>query len=85
MQGDTFAQRAAGLAEWCEEAREGCAAAVYIKSIIPEKMKIKLVIVGVSENADCVEPVKSVSDAKHIDFWKYSPDGCIKEIVSVFE
>ena len=35
----------AGLAEWCPNVSAGQSAAVYIKSIIPEKMKIKLVIV----------------------------------------
>ena len=75
----------AGLAEWCDGMRAGDAAAVYIKSIIPEKMKIKLVIVNTSEPDDAHEPIKYYTDATHMDFWKYSPDNCIKEIFSTFE
>ena len=40
-----LAPNLAGLAEWCDGVYPGQSAAVYIKSIIPEKMKIKLVIV----------------------------------------
>ena len=75
----------AGLAEWCEGVQAGCSAAVYIKSIIPEKMKIKLVIVDTSLNDDHPQPVRYFSDESHIDLWRYSPEGCPKEIFSSFQ
>lgn len=81
-----LAPNLAGLAEWCEGAVVGHCAAVYIKSILPEKMKVKLVIVDSS--LPC--PVQASSpvyyiDSGHMDFWRYSPDNCEKEIVTVFE
>lgn len=47
----------AGLAEYADDVREGMTAAVYIKNIIPEKHKIKLIIVDKSEEK---LPVKDV-------------------------
>ena len=41
-----IAPNLAGLAESCPDLRPGQAVSVYIKSILPEKMKIKLVIVN---------------------------------------
>lgn len=75
----------AGLAEWCEDAHIGQSAAVYIKSIIPEKMKIKLVIVDTSFTSITPEkPEYYISDG-HIHSWRYSPQDCEKEIMTVFE
>ena len=74
----------AGLAEWCDGVSVGQQAAVYIKSIIPEKMKIKLVIVDVydtdTENVGCDYRF----EATHMDAWRYSPIDCTKEIYTVF-
>jgi len=79
-----LAPNLAGLAEWCEGAAPGQNAAVYIKSIIPEKMKIKLVIVDshFSESPP-KKPEYFISDG-FMDFWRYSPDGCEKEVVTSF-
>lgn len=79
-----LAPNLAGLAEWCEDVIVGQNAAVYIKSIIPEKMKIKLVIidVGTKEN-NMTLPEYFVNDG-HIDFWQYSPNECSKEIITYF-
>ena len=79
-----LAPNLAGLAEWCENVYPGQNAAVYIKSIIPEKMKIKLVIVD-SHFSD--SPRKKlqyfISDGK-IEYWRYSPENCDREIVTDF-
>ena len=75
----------AGLAEWCDDVGEGQTAAVYIKSIIPEKMKIKLVIVDVLETYGQIGDINYRFDDNHMDFWKYSPEGCMKEIYTDFE
>ncbi len=79
-----LAPNLAGLAEWCEGACVGKAAAVYIKSILPEKMKIKLVIIDA--HLPALPPAKPqyFIDADHIDFWRYSPENCEKEIFTDF-
>ena len=75
----------AGLAEWCEGVYAGQQAAVYIKSIIPEKMKIKLVIVDVSEENFLSPSIEYFINEGHIDRWDYSPTGCAKQVFTVFE
>ena len=81
-----LAPNLAGLAEWCEGAVVGHCAAVYIKSILPEKMKIKLVIVDSSLPCPVSPPADSYyTDVQHMDVWRYSPANCEKEIVTVFE
>lgn len=77
----------AGLAELKDGVQIGKCCAVYIKSIIPEKMKIKLVIIDVSD----AQPQKIDSndyfistDKEHIDYWKYSPSMCEKVIETIF-
>lgn len=74
----------AGLAEYCEGVYEGQTAAVYIKSIIPEKMKIKLVIIGTSDEGCPRSDEGYFFEGEHMDGWKYSPDGCLKEVYTVF-
>lgn len=77
----------AGLAELKEDVCVGDACAVYIKSIMPEKMKIKLVIIDTYENKREVQEdsvfLKDIEE-KHIDYWRYSPDNCEKLIESTF-
>jgi small subunit ribosomal protein S1 len=78
----------AGLAEFKEGVKEGETAAVYIKSIIPEKMKIKLIIIDSGEPEDSKVPLRyspSVTPDGHIDSWIYSPERCLKRIESIFD
>lgn len=67
----------------------GHKAAVYIKNIIPEKMKVKLVIIDIGEEKDeNVPPLKyfiNTYRVRHIDRWLYSPPNCGRIIESVFE
>ncbi len=84
----------AGLAEFREE-KPGCSiavgqsAAVYIKSIIPEKMKIKLVLIDSFQG----EPAPQQRDrifidtekTPHINHWRYSPEGASKIIETFFD
>ncbi len=79
-----LAPNLAGLAEWCEGIYPGMTAAVYIKSIIPEKMKIKLVIVDASGSGEDYSPIEYFFDGTHLDRWDYSPKNCTKEISTVF-
>ena len=76
----------AGLAEWKEDVEVGAQAAVYIKSMIPEKMKLKLVLIDLHRGAITPPPLTYFIDAKktaHIDVWRYSPPGCSKTIETV--
>lgn len=74
----------AGLAEWCDTAEPGDCAAVYIKSIIPEKMKVKLVIVDVGTESAKAGGEEYFFEGEHMDKWRYSPEGCRKEIYTEF-
>ncbi|HHV50560.1 MAG TPA: 30S ribosomal protein S1 [Candidatus Avimonas sp.] len=74
----------AGLAEPREGVYPGQQAAVYIKSIIPSKMKLKLVIIDTSPPANERKPPKYFINSGHIDRWVYSPPGCSKLVESVF-
>ena len=73
----------AGLAEPRENVRVGQQASVYIKSIIKEKMKIKLIIIDNFENGYSPE-VKYFYDGNHIDNWEYSPEESNKRIYTKF-
>lgn len=74
----------AGLAEYTSCVYEGQHTSVYIKSIIPEKMKFKLIIVD-SFDADYPkkEP-KYFTDATHLDYFRYSPENSSKIIQTFF-
>ena len=77
----------AGLAEYRSDSREGQTAAVYIKSIIPEKMKIKLIIIDAQDTPQYNEPLEyfiDTSTVTHMDSWLYSPPSCKRVIESVF-
>ncbi|MBQ7399328.1 MAG: 30S ribosomal protein S1 [Clostridia bacterium] len=74
----------AGLAEWCDGVSVGQTAAVYIKSIIPEKMKIKLVIVDVVDTFTQPEEIEYRIESGHMDVWRYSPEECQKEVYTEF-
>lgn len=74
----------AGLAEYSEGITAGCHAGVYIKSMLPERMKIKLIIVDAFEAEYPTPPIKYFTDADHIDNWTYSPSQCSKLIESTF-
>ncbi len=74
----------AGLAEYNSDVQAGDSASVYIKSINPEKMKIKLSIVDSFPESLKLEPVRYYFDGNHMDSWQYSPESAEKIIESVF-
>lgn len=81
-----LAPNLAGLAEYKEGISVGQSVAVYIKNIIPERMKIKLVIIDSckgEQNTMKMEYYVS-SDKEHLDYWRYSPVGTAKIIESRF-
>lgn len=69
-----LAPNLAGLAEYRDDVEVGQCAAVYIKSIIPEKMKVKLVIVDTCRPETARKPLKYFVSGDHIDCWNYSPE-----------
>ncbi len=73
----------AGLAEPRENVRVGQQASVYIKSIIKEKMKIKLIIIDSFDNGYSPE-IKYFFDGDHIENWDYSPKESEKRISTKF-
>lgn len=82
-----LAPNLAGLAEYREDVVVGQPAAVYIKNIIPERMKIKLVIIDTCRSDS--RPAERMSyfippEVDHIDYWRYSPGGTTRVIESVF-
>ncbi len=65
----------------------GRMAAVYIKSIIPERMKIKLVLIDSYRGEIGTPAIKYFIDCdkvSHISSWRYSPSECAKVIETVF-
>lgn len=80
-----LAPNLAGLAEYAEGIRPGTLAGVYIKSILPDKMKIKLAIVDTGETAPPpTRPTYFITEG-HIDGWRYSPETCPRRIETVFD
>lgn len=73
-----------GLAEFTENVCEGDYVSVYIKSIIPEKMKFKLVIVDAFKADYKPNKPRYFYDADHIDSFCYSPADSTKIIETTF-
>lgn len=74
----------AGLAELKEGVKVGQRASVYIKSIIPSKMKIKLIIIDTFDCENVVEKPRYYYNDNHIDEFVYSPLSCEKYIATTF-
>ena len=82
-----LAPNLAGLAEPKDDISPSQAAAVYIKSIIPERMKIKLVLIDSKGEPPQKKPIEYIGDThlcEHIARWQYSPQCSNKVIESVF-
>ena len=77
----------AGLAEWKSGISVGDGAAVFIKSILPEKMKIKLVIIDTGGDCESASTptVSFLPEGMHLSYWRYSPLSCSKIIESKFD
>lgn len=75
----------AGLAEPRQDLSPGQSVSVYIKSILPEKMKVKLIVIDTAAVRPSVEPPRYFITEGHLDRWVYSPAAAPKCIESVFE
>ena len=74
----------AGLAEPRENVYAGQSASVYIKNIIPEKMKIKLIIVDSFNTDRVIKSPKYFKTTGHINEFTYSPITSNKLVKTVF-
>ena len=74
----------AGLAEPCPGVTPGQQASVYIKNIIPGKMKIKLIIVDAFDGAPAPQPLRYFFQGGHMDRWRYSTPQAVKVVETVF-
>lgn len=73
----------AGLAEPKPDVFIGQGASVYVKSIIPDKMKVKLIIID-SFSANYSQNKKYFFTGDYMDYWEYSPKDSYKKIVTDF-
>jgi len=78
-----LAPNLAGLAEYTAGVAPGDTASVFIKSINPARLKIKLILVDRFPPAE-PDYAFQYPDITHIDRWQYSPDGCEKCVETVF-
>lgn len=67
-----------GLAEHTPLLQEGTRVSVYIKAILPERMKIKLLVIDTLPPASGLEPLRYFLTQGRIEKWKYAPPGCSK-------
>lgn len=74
----------AGLAELRENVRPGQQASVFIKNILPNRMKIKLVIVECFDYTYTPEPPQYTFTGAHMDSFIYSPEESDKTIFTQF-
>ena len=74
----------AGLAELRDNVHAGQHASVYIKALIPEKMKVKLIIVDVFDAEYVNRNLKYFFDKDKINYWKYSTDSAERVIETYF-
>ena len=79
-----IAPNLAGLAESCQDLHPGQAVSVYIKNILPEKMKIKLVIVNHSLGQSHRFELHYFITEGHLDHWLYSTPDSPKRIETDF-
>ncbi len=74
-----------GLAEYTSDVYEGQHTSVYIKSIIPEKMKFKLIIVDAFDAVYPKDRPNYYIKEGHLQYFKYSPENSTKIIETYFE
>ena len=74
----------AGLAEPRAGVLPGQRAGVYIKSILPDKMKIKLILIDTQDGPREMAPPHYFRTQGHIDRWVYSPPECSRTIETCF-
>ena len=79
-----LAPNLSGLAEYSGDLALNTKCAVYIKNIIPERMKIKLSVISTSNEPASQTPIRYYISDGNLRRWIYSPAGCEKMIETVF-
>ncbi len=79
-----LAPNLAGLAESCPELRAGQAVSVYIKNILSDRMKIKLVIVNRQLGQNIRFDLQYFITEGHLSHWVYSTPESRKQITTDF-
>lgn len=79
-----IAPNLAGLAESCPSLQPGQAVSVYIKNILPDKMKIKLVIVNRNLEQNIRFDLRYTQTDGSMEQWIYSTPESTKHIVTDF-
>ncbi len=74
----------AGLAEPRCYVRPGQHASVYLKSLIPEKMKVKLIIIDAFDFTGDPRPPYYYIQSGHLDSWRYSPKESSRIVETIF-
>ncbi|MEG1568209.1 MAG: S1 RNA-binding domain-containing protein [Oscillospiraceae bacterium] len=80
-----LAPNLAGLAEPNIALEAGQVVSVYIKSIIADKMKIKLVVLHLCEDNGFMFPLEYFDSSIHIEHWVYSAPSASRTIETHFE
>lgn len=79
-----LAPNLSGLAEYSGHLDVNTPCAVYIKNIIPERMKIKLSVINATAETAQQAPLKYFISSGSLRRWTYSPPNCSKVIETVF-
>jgi len=80
-----LAPNLSGLAERREGLAEGDGVSVFIKAVIPERMKIKLLVINRLETPPDTSGPGYFIKSGRITRWQYSPKSCDKIIERIFE
>lgn len=75
----------AGLAEANSSIKEGESVSVCIKAIIPDKMKVKLNILGKTDTRYNSKFQYRIPEDKELKYWRYSPSCCSKIIETIIK
>lgn len=75
----------AGLAESKAGISAGNLVSVYIKSLNPERMKVKLIVIDTIEGENIPREPTYFIEEDHIDRWVYSPPQSVKVVETIFK
>lgn len=67
-----------GLAELRPDLKEGDRVSVYLKAILPERMKIKLLVIDRLAPAESPPPLSYFLSEGRLGKWKYAPASCTR-------
>ena len=77
-----LAPNLSGLAEPRGDLSAGTVVSVYIKSILPQRMKIKLTVIDVLACREPPPPPRYFITDGHISQWVYTPDCCDRKYIA---